>query len=102
MCAFCFRIRTRWRFSWQLRFQCPFAAVFGVWRVADARVDPRAVVQDAAGVGEGLEAPVPVVLTHPGVADGVARNTVAKALRHLAEDGLVEIVPSWGTFRTRT
>ena len=43
----------------------------------------------------------------PAVADlarhyGVARNTVAKALRHLAEDGLVEIVPSWGTFRART
>jgi DNA-binding GntR family transcriptional regulator len=32
----------------------------------------------------------------------VARNTVAKALRRLAEEGLVEIVPSWGTFRART
>ena len=42
----------------------------------------------------------------PAVADlathyGVARNTVTKALRRLAEDGLVEIVPSWGTFRAR-
>ena len=43
----------------------------------------------------------------PAVADlaqqyGVARNTVTKALRRLAEDGLVEIVPSWGTFRARS
>jgi hypothetical protein len=43
--------------------------VFGVWRVADARVDSRAVVEDSAGVGEGLEAPLPVILAHPGVAD---------------------------------
>ena len=27
---------------WQLRFECSLAAVFGVWRVADARVDSRA------------------------------------------------------------
>ena len=33
---------------------------------------------------------------------GVARNTVIKALRRLAEDGLVEIVPNWGTFRARS
>jgi DNA-binding GntR family transcriptional regulator len=33
---------------------------------------------------------------------GVARNTVAKALRRLAEDGMVEIVPSWGTFLARS
>jgi DNA-binding GntR family transcriptional regulator len=32
---------------------------------------------------------------------GVARNTVIKALRRLAGDGLVEIVPNWGTFRGR-
>ena len=31
----------------------------------------------------------------------VARNTITKALRRLAEDGLVEIVPNWGTFRAR-
>ena len=31
----------------------------------------------------------------------VARNTVIKALRRLADDGLVEIVPNWGTFRAR-
>lgn len=30
----------------------------------------------------------------------VSRATVAKALRRLADDGLVEIVPQWGTFRT--
>lgn len=30
---------------------------------------------------------------------GVARNTILKALRRLAEDGLVEVVPNWGTFR---
>jgi DNA-binding GntR family transcriptional regulator len=29
----------------------------------------------------------------------VSRATVAKALRRLADDGLVEIVPQWGTFR---
>jgi len=29
----------------------------------------------------------------------VSRSTVAKALRRLADDGLVEIVPQWGTFR---
>lgn len=33
---------------------------------------------------------------------GVARNTVIKALRRLADDGLIEIVPNWGTFRART
>jgi len=32
---------------------------------------------------------------------GVARNTVIKALRRMADDGLVEIVPNWGTFRAR-
>lgn len=32
---------------------------------------------------------------------GVARNTVIKALCRMAEDGLVEIVPNWGTFRVR-
>jgi DNA-binding transcriptional MocR family regulator len=26
----------------------------------------------------------------------VARNTIMKALRRLADDGLVEIVPNWG------
>ena len=30
---------------------------------------------------------------------GVARGTVARALRALADDGLVRIVPRWGTFR---
>jgi len=32
----------------------------------------------------------------------VARNTVTKALRRLADDGLIEIVPNWGTFRARS
>jgi DNA-binding GntR family transcriptional regulator len=32
----------------------------------------------------------------------VARNTVTKAQRRLADDGLVEIVPNWGTFRARS
>ena len=31
---------------------------------------------------------------------GTSRATVAKAMRGLADDGLVEIVPQWGTFRT--
>ena len=31
----------------------------------------------------------------------VARNTVSKALRRLADDGLVEVVPDRGTFRAR-
>ena len=30
---------------------------------------------------------------------GVSRATVAKALRRMADDGLVEVVPQWGTFR---
>jgi DNA-binding GntR family transcriptional regulator len=30
---------------------------------------------------------------------GVSRATVAKALKRLAQDGLVEVVPQWGTFR---
>jgi GntR family transcriptional regulator len=43
----------------------------------------------------------------PAVADlaahySVARNTVIKALRRLADDHLIEIVPNWGTFRART
>ena len=32
----------------------------------------------------------------------VARNTITKALRRLADDGLIEIVPNWGTFRARS
>ena len=40
----------------------------------------------------------------PSVADlaaeyGVARGTVTAALRRLAAEDLVEIVPAWGTFR---
>jgi DNA-binding GntR family transcriptional regulator len=31
---------------------------------------------------------------------GVSRATAAKALRRLADDGLVEVIPQWGTFRT--
>ena len=31
-----------------------------------------------------------------------ARNTITKALRRLADDGLIEIVPNWGTFRARS
>jgi DNA-binding GntR family transcriptional regulator len=30
---------------------------------------------------------------------GVSRGTVARALRALANDGLVRVVPRWGTFR---
>jgi DNA-binding GntR family transcriptional regulator len=30
---------------------------------------------------------------------GVARNTVLKALRMLVDEGLIEIIPNWGTFR---
>jgi DNA-binding GntR family transcriptional regulator len=30
---------------------------------------------------------------------GVARNTILKALRRLSDDGLVQVVPHWGTFR---
>jgi DNA-binding GntR family transcriptional regulator len=37
----------------------------------------------------------------PKLADhyGVARATVSRAIHALAEDGLVRIVPRWGTFR---
>ncbi len=31
---------------------------------------------------------------------GVSRATAAKAVRRLADDGLVEVVPQWGTFRS--
>jgi DNA-binding GntR family transcriptional regulator len=30
---------------------------------------------------------------------GVARSTIVAALRRMAADGLVEVVPNWGTFR---
>jgi DNA-binding GntR family transcriptional regulator len=30
----------------------------------------------------------------------VARATVARSLRKLADEGLVRIIPRWGTFRT--
>ena len=30
---------------------------------------------------------------------GVARATVSRAIHALAEDGLVKIIPRWGTFR---
>ena len=29
-----------------------------------------------------------------------SRSTVAKALKRMEADGLIEIVPQWGTFRT--
>jgi len=29
----------------------------------------------------------------------VSRSAVASALRRIADDGLIEIVPQWGTFR---
>lgn len=31
---------------------------------------------------------------------GVARATVSRAVRALADEGLVRVVPRWGTFRT--
>ena len=31
---------------------------------------------------------------------GVSRSTVSKAVHRLAEAGLVEVVPQWGTFVT--
>ena len=31
---------------------------------------------------------------------GVGKGTINKVLRTLADEGLVRIVPSWGTFRT--
>jgi DNA-binding GntR family transcriptional regulator len=30
---------------------------------------------------------------------GVARSTVVSALRRIESDGMIEIVPNWGTFR---
>src|SRR6185437_602318 len=45
------------------------AGVLGGRWVLDARIDPRAVVEDAPGVREDLEAPAAVVLAHPAVAD---------------------------------
>jgi len=29
---------------------------------------------------------------------GVSRSAVASALRRIADDGLIEVVPQWGTF----
>ena len=31
---------------------------------------------------------------------GVARSTVASALRRIEADGLIEIISNWGTFKT--
>jgi DNA-binding GntR family transcriptional regulator len=31
----------------------------------------------------------------------VARDTILKALRPLGDDGLIEILPNWGTFRVQ-
>src|SRR5205809_6164995 len=45
-----------------------------VRRVAKVGVDPRAVVEDAAGVRVGAESPLAVVLAHPGVADTPERK----------------------------
>jgi DNA-binding GntR family transcriptional regulator len=44
--------------------------------------------------GQALPA-VPALAEHYGV----ARATVSRAVRALADDGLVSIVPRWGTFR---
>jgi GntR family transcriptional regulator len=37
----------------------------------------------------------------PALADhyGVARATVSRAIHALANDGLVQVIPRWGTFR---
>jgi len=51
-----------------------------------------------AGEWESGEA-LPPVATLAGEY-GVSRGSVARALRALADDGLVRVVPRWGTFRT--
>src|SRR5262245_2061179 len=43
-------------------------------RVTEVQVDPRVVVEDAAGVRVGAEAPLAVVLAHPRVADAAERQ----------------------------
>jgi DNA-binding GntR family transcriptional regulator len=52
------------------------------------------------GAGEWASGEALPAMAALAVEYGVSRASVAKALRRLADDGLVEIVPQWGTFRT--
>jgi GntR family transcriptional regulator len=61
------------------------------------RVEAALRARIAAGEWASGEA-LPSIATLAGEY-GVSRATVAKALRRMADDGLVEIVPQWGTFR---
>jgi hypothetical protein len=57
--------------------------------VTHAWVDPWAVVEDAACVGEGLEAPPAVVLARPGVADAPERELGNQRVnRAVVDDGI--------------
>src|SRR3954453_3634849 len=66
--------------------RCLLIAVRGV---AEVGVDPRAVVQDAAGVRVGAEAPLAVVLAHPGVADAAEGQVGNERLDRAVVDGRV-------------
>jgi DNA-binding GntR family transcriptional regulator len=54
----------------------------------------RRIAADEWASGEALPA-IAALAEHYDV----SRATVAKALRRIADDGLVEVVPQWGTFR---
>src|SRR5207248_11643529 len=67
----------------------PFAQCLrtAVRRVAKIGVDPRAVVQHAAGVRVSAEAPLAVVLAHPGVADAAEGQGGDKRLKRAGVGG---------------
>ena len=53
----------------QKTYQTAESLVFAVWWVADAEIDLRAVVENAAGIGVSPETPFAVVLAHSGIPD---------------------------------
>ena len=61
-----------------------------------ARLTPRALRLDAGEWASGE--PLPSVAQMAGEYK-VARGTVARVLAKLADEGLVHVVPRWGTFR---
>jgi len=65
------RGRRLWRY---LGLHLALERVLRVRRVANTWVDLGAVIKDAPRVGEGLEAPPPVVLSHPRIANTSKRK----------------------------
>lgn len=52
-----------------------------VGRIVNTKVEPRAAVQDAAGVRVGAESPLAVILAHTGVADAAERQIMNEGLK---------------------